>query len=92
VCLLEENNNAGLVEANAGRLWGQLCYQSITELSGTIVLEATNDLPGLGRRLTECLYGLGAETSDALVVCRESDRALVDQYLASRFHVSVRYR
>jgi GT2 family glycosyltransferase len=83
--LLEENNSRELIEANTGVLWGNLNRPPPHQMEGTVIVEADSDLDDLGKRLEAVIYSNGAELRDVLVICRNSDRAPVESFLASRY-------
>ncbi len=83
--LLDENNRASLVEANIGRLWGQLHRPPSESREMTIVLNADDDLLSLSRCLCDVLYEEGSERHDVLVVCPESLRCKTEAHVYSRF-------
>ncbi len=83
--LLEENNSKQLIEANVGMLWGNLNLPPKEEQEGTIIVEADNDLDDLARRLEVVIYSDGAARRDVMVICRETGRALVENFVASRY-------
>ena len=85
VALLEENNARGLKEANAGQLWGALNPAPREELEGTVLVEATDDVADLERRLESALYSPGAERREAVVFCMDEHRAPVEALLCARF-------
>src|SRR6266567_3385992 len=83
--LLEANNKAGLIEANVGRLWGQLNRAAANELSGTVVIYLNSTLLDLRLHLKHFIYGQTMEVVDVLVTCSEHKRAETEQYVSARF-------
>lgn len=85
VALLEENNAFEVTEANLGHLWGTLNNTPVETLEGTVIVEADGQSSDLERRLEETVYSEGAERREAMVVCLEADRPMVEQVLNARF-------
>jgi GT2 family glycosyltransferase len=83
--LLAENDRRGLVEANRGRLWGQLERPPAAELEGTVVVWADGDRRGLEARLERLLFAPGAERREVLVACLDGDRPAVEGLITERF-------
>lgn len=83
--LLEESAKSGLVEANVGRLWGQLEPTPAAELQATVLVEAGNDTGRLHARLEALYYGEGAENIEIVVAAREPLRPRVEALLARYF-------
>jgi GT2 family glycosyltransferase len=83
--LLEESNRLERIEANPGRLWGQLQPPPASELDGTVVIEAGADEDELARTLEELVFAPGGERLEVLVACLDAHRPAVEALVEDRF-------
>lgn len=58
---------------------------SSTKIEGTVVLEATRDLQSLDSKLRESLYGPDSHRHITIVLCRETDREFLGQFVSRYF-------
>jgi GT2 family glycosyltransferase len=83
--LLQASARDDLVEANVGRLWGQLDPVPANELEASVLVDVGTDLTTLAARLEALCYGHGAEKIEVAVTVREPLRAATEALLARRF-------
>ena len=83
--LLEENNARELIEVNRGYQWGVLNQVPREELQGTIIVEGSDDLEDLARRLEAVVYGAQAGEYEVLVISLDRNRAAVESLIQRRY-------
>ncbi|MCP5119412.1 MAG: hypothetical protein GY953_52085, partial [bacterium] len=83
--LLDENTANRLVEANVGRLWGQLRSSPSEELEASILMEGDSDVGALGKRLEKLLFGARGEAIEVVVAAQDPFRPAIEALLERRF-------
>ena len=90
--LLEENDQAQVIEVNLGRGWGVLGRMPSHRMQASVAVEVrtTGPLEPLARVLEELVYGEDAALREAILLCDEQRRSELQDWLRARWpHVPI---